>query len=52
VTARDGRFDSKDLPAGGSYTWVVAGAGPVEYACRYHPSMVATLTPAGKGAHR
>jgi plastocyanin len=52
VTARDGRFDSKDIPAGGSYTWVVTGSGPVEYACRYHPSMVATLTPAPKESHR
>jgi plastocyanin len=52
VSARDGRFDSKDIPAGGSFTWVASGTGTVEYTCRYHPTMVATLTVAPKGTHR
>ncbi len=44
VTARDGRFDSRTLAAGASFTWVVAtGKGPVDYACVYHPTMVARL---------
>jgi plastocyanin len=44
VTARDGRFDSKTLAAGASFTWTARGSGRVEYACLYHPTMVATLT--------
>lgn len=43
VTARDGRFDSKTIAAGGSFTWTASGNGHVEYACLYHPTMVATL---------
>ena len=44
VTARDGRFDSKSIPAGKSFVWVAAGAGRVDYACLYHPTMAAALT--------
>ena len=44
VTARDGRFDSRTLAAGASFAWTATGAGRVEYACLYHPTMVATLT--------
>ena len=43
VTARDGRFDSKGIAAGASFTWVAAGKGRVDYACAYHPTMVAHL---------
>lgn len=44
VTARDGRFDSKAIAAGASFTWTASGTGRVDYACLYHPTMVATLT--------
>jgi plastocyanin len=44
VTARDGRFDSRTIAAGASFTWTASGGGPVAYACLYHPTMVATLT--------
>jgi len=44
VTARDGRFDSKTIAAGASFAWTATGSGRVEYACVYHPTMVATLT--------
>ena len=43
TTARDGRFDSKAIAAGASYTWVASGKGPLAYACAYHPAMVARL---------
>lgn len=43
VTARDGRFDSKAIAANASFTWVATGAGRVDYACLYHPTMAATL---------
>lgn len=43
VTARDGRFDSKTIAAGASFAWTASGSGHVEYACLYHPTMVATL---------
>jgi len=43
VTARDGRFDSRTIAAGASFTWTAAGSGHVEYACAYHPTMVATI---------
>ena len=44
VTARDGRFDSRTIAAGASFTWTATGSGRIEYACLYHPTMVATLT--------
>jgi plastocyanin len=44
VTARDGRFDSKTIAAGASFAWTATGSGQVEYACLYHPTMVATIT--------
>ena len=44
VTARDGRFDSKAIAANASFTWVATGAGRVDYACLYHPTMTAALT--------
>jgi len=44
VTARDGRFDSKAIASGASFTWTASGRGHVDYACLYHPTMVATLT--------
>ena len=44
VTARDGRFDSKAIAAGASFAWTATGRGRIDYACLYHPTMVATLT--------
>ncbi|GLR91745.1 cupredoxin domain-containing protein [Bradyrhizobium iriomotense] len=42
ATARNGDFDV-NLPAKKSATSVVKKAGTVEYYCRYHPNMKATL---------
>ncbi|MGY8662775.1 cupredoxin domain-containing protein [Bradyrhizobium sp. UFLA05-109] len=42
ATARNGDFDV-NLPAKKSATFVVKKAGTVEYYCRYHPNMKATL---------
>jgi plastocyanin len=44
VTARDGRFDSRTIAAGASFAWTATGGGRVDYACVYHPTMVASLT--------
>ena len=44
VTARDGRFDSKNIAAGASWTWVADRAGSAAYACAYHPDMTASVT--------
>ena len=44
VSARDGRFDSKAIAAGASFAWTATGRGRIDYACLYHPPMVATLT--------
>jgi len=44
VTAHDGRFDSKVIAPGASFTWTASGKGRVGYACLYHPTMAATLT--------
>lgn len=42
ATARNGDFDI-NLPAKKSATSVVKKAGTVEYFCRFHPNMKATL---------
>ncbi|MCP3459821.1 cupredoxin family copper-binding protein [Bradyrhizobium sp. CCGUVB23] len=42
ATARNGDFDV-NLPAKKSATFVLKKAGMVEYYCRYHPNMKATL---------
>ena len=45
ATARDGRFDSKTIAAGASWSWVATTPpGTVAYACVYHPEMTATVT--------
>ena len=44
VTARDGSFDSKSIPAGATWAWVPTRAASVAYACAYHPDMTATAT--------
>ena len=43
VTAKDGSFDSRDIPAGGSWTFVPSAAGLTAYACTYHTTMRGTL---------
>ncbi|MCP3471929.1 cupredoxin family copper-binding protein [Bradyrhizobium sp. CCGUVB1N3] len=43
ATARNGDFDV-NLPAKKSATFVLKKAGMVEYYCRYHPNMKATLS--------
>ena len=42
ATARNGDFDVNLLPKT-SATFVVKKAGTVDYYCRYHPNMTATL---------
>ena len=44
VTARDGSFDSKSIPAGARWSWVATRAASVAYACAYHPDMSASVT--------
>jgi len=43
VTARDGSFDSHAIAPGASWSLVAVHAGAVDYACVYHPAMVAHL---------
>ena len=43
ATARNGDFDVM-LPAGKAATLVLKKAGTIEYYCRFHPNMKATLT--------
>ena len=42
-TVTGGSFDSGDLAAGHSWTWVAKQRGIFNYACRYHPNMKGTL---------
>ena len=42
VTA-PGKFDSHDIPAGGSWKYVARTAGDYAYICTLHPTMKATL---------
>ena len=42
-TVTGGAFDSGDLAAGRSWTWVAERRGTFNYACRYHPNMKGTL---------
>ena len=43
VTARDGSFDSHAIAPGASWSLVASKTGAVDYACLYHPAMVAHL---------
>lgn len=38
-----GRFDSRPLAPGASWSWVARKAGRVDYLCTLHPTMKATL---------
>jgi len=43
VTARDGSFDSHAIAPGATWSFVATQAGALDYACLYHPTMVAHL---------
>jgi plastocyanin len=43
ATAKDKAFDSGDIAAGQSWTFVAREAGTFDYACRYHPMMTGRL---------
>lgn len=45
ATAADKKtFDSGEIPAAGSWSFVVRAAGQFEYICKLHPTMKGTLT--------
>jgi plastocyanin len=45
VTSQTGAFDSKLIPPGGTWKYVVkTKTGAFGYKCSYHPTMTATLT--------
>ena len=43
ATGKGGVFDSKDIAAGGSWSYVPKKAGLFGYTCLYHPTMKGTL---------
>jgi len=43
ATSADGGFDSKDIPAGKSWTHLVRKKGQFAYICTFHPTMKAML---------
>ena len=43
ATASDGRFDSKVIAAGESWTYTARTPGRVAYVCALHPTMTATV---------
>jgi plastocyanin len=43
ATAKDHSFDSRAIPAGGSWSRVASKAGTFEYICTFHPTMTGTL---------
>lgn len=46
-TATGTGWDSGELPAGATFTRVIAAGDTGGYACRYHPTMIASLRPGG-----
>jgi plastocyanin len=44
VTARSEAFDSGNIPASASWSYVAAMAGDYLYVCAFHPTMKAKLT--------
>lgn len=38
-----GKFDSKDIAVGKSWTWTPKAAGTYDYICTYHPGMKGTV---------
>jgi plastocyanin len=43
VTAKGGSFDSRDIPAGRSWTYTAKAEGLSAYSCTYRPTMKGTL---------
>lgn len=43
ATAKRGTFDSKEIPAGKSWSYTIAAAGQVDYRCTLHPTMKGSL---------
>ncbi len=43
VTSDDGKFDSGDLPAGGTFRFTFSKSGTFPYVCEYHPYMIGTI---------
>jgi plastocyanin len=43
VTSQAGRFDSREIAAGRSWTYTVTRAGVFSYGCAFHPSMSAVV---------
>ncbi len=43
ATAKGHSFDSRNIPAGGSWSRVASKAGTFEYVCNFHPTMKGTL---------
>jgi plastocyanin len=39
-----GKFDSKGIAGGASWSWTAKTKGRYDYVCTYHPGMKATLT--------
>ena len=37
------RFDSREIAAGGSWTWTARGRGRHDYVCTYHPGMTGAV---------
>lgn len=44
VTATDGTWSSAELGTNDSFTMVVRETQPLEYLCRYHPTMTGRIT--------
>jgi plastocyanin len=44
ATATDGGFDSRDLAAGKSWSFLATKTGTYTYECRFHPTMKGILT--------
>jgi plastocyanin len=44
VTSQAGGFDSHDIAAGQSWSYLTTRAGVFPYICTFHPTMQATLT--------
>jgi len=43
VTARNGSFDSKNLPSGATFSFTFTNPGTYDYYCQYHPWMKGTV---------
>jgi plastocyanin len=34
-----GKFDSREITAGGKWSWTAKAPGRIDYVCTYHPGM-------------